>query len=58
MLGEVCATLVERLKRRYAQFKGAAERERGMINPQKRLRKNHHANGREDKPVVRPQERA
>jgi hypothetical protein len=58
MLGEVCATPIERLKRSYAQFKGAAERERGKINAQKRLRKSHHANGREDKPVVRPQERA
>src|SRR5215475_6693385 len=58
MLGEVCATLVERLKRRYAQFNGAAERELGKINAQKRLRKNHHANGRENKRVVRPQERA
>src|SRR5262245_9901603 len=55
MLGEGCATLVERLKRRFAQFKRAAERERGKINAQKSLRKNHHANGREDKPVVRPQ---
>jgi len=58
MLGEGCATLVERLKRRYAQFKGTAERERGKVNAQKRLRKKHHANGREDKPVVGPQERA
>ena len=55
---EVCATLVERLKRRYAQFNGAAERELGKINAKKRLRKKHHADGREDTPVVRSNERA
>jgi 5-methylcytosine-specific restriction endonuclease McrBC regulatory subunit McrC len=59
MLGEVCAILVERLKRRYAWFKEAAELERGKIKAQRRLRKkNTRQMEDEDKPVVRPQERA
>jgi len=58
MLGEVCPTLVERLKWRYAQYKETAERERGKINAQWVCEKKFYVIGREDMPAVTPQERA